>query len=182
MSAQGCNLGHYHVRLRLCNLHRLHLPHLGISHQELSSPKYKLQLPNESFLANKMTCKACESLTIDKLFERAHTPPGHLILHSHYDLLNEAASNGCFTCQIFQNCFSSNYGDLNKKLAQIQKSSDAAPPVVVILQMAFPQNGKRPISKLHVQIGDEPDRPGVEQLKISFRISKSSSTRQIASL
>jgi hypothetical protein len=125
-----------------------------------------------------MTCKPCGNLTIDGLFERAHIPPGHMILHSNYRQLEEAGSNGCNTCQVFHSRFKNNYRDLKERLVQLEKNYDRVLPIIVYLQMGFPQNGKRPISKLHVQIGDEPDRPGVEQLRISFRISKSPSMRK----
>ncbi|KAF8849351.1 HET-domain-containing protein [Acephala macrosclerotiorum] len=119
-----------------------------------------------------MICKACENLTIDELFERASNPPGHLILHPSFDHLTVAASNGCDTCRAFHARFNNEFLDLKEKVVEFEKARGASPPVIVLLQMGFGQHGKRPINKIHVQIGDDPDRPGIEQLKISFRVSK----------
>ncbi|KUJ20807.1 HET-domain-containing protein [Mollisia scopiformis] len=120
-----------------------------------------------------MICKECERLNVEDLFQQAHNSPAHIILHSSYELLETAAKNGCDTCRTFYNHFNGNFKDLKKKLSELENDGSAL-PIVVFLQMAFSQqNGKRPIVKLHVQIGDQPDRPGVEQMKISFRVSLS---------
>lgn len=116
-------------------------------------------------------CKACEGLNIDDLYSQASKSPSHTLLYTSYNLLESAASDGCNNCRTFQGRFNDQYGDLKGKLAQLEGSR--ATPVIVFLQTAFPENGKRPIIKLHVQIGDGPERPGVEPLRISFRVSQS---------
>ncbi|KAE8444545.1 hypothetical protein EG329_014469 [Mollisiaceae sp. DMI_Dod_QoI] len=124
-----------------------------------------------------MSCRACEALTIDGLFDRTYTAPGHMILHSSYNLLEAAAKNGCNTCRAFDSRFRNNFVDLKARLALLE-ARGAVPPVVVFVGMGVPQNDQRPLIQLHVQIGDEPERPGVEQLKISFRVSKSRDFKQ----
>ncbi|CZR66282.1 uncharacterized protein PAC_16183 [Phialocephala subalpina] len=109
-----------------------------------------------------MTCKACESLTVDELFERASTSPGYFVLHASYSEFEVAANTGCDTCRTFHTRFNNECPYLNEKVTELEKNRGAAPPVIVILQMGFGQHGKRPINKIHVQIGDEPDRPGFE--------------------
>lgn len=126
-----------------------------------------------------MTCKSCENLSIDELFERAHTAHGHWKLHPSFDLLEAAANDGCNTCRAFHKHFSDDFMDLKGKLVQLEQSRGTSPPIIVFLQMAFSQGRKRPIHKLHVQIGDEPDRPGIEQLRISFRVCKPRGTIEL---
>lgn len=119
-----------------------------------------------------MACKACEGLNIEDLFTQASLKPNHLVLHTSYELLEAAAKDGCSTCNTFQTCFRNNFVNLKEKVAQLEHALGISPPVVVFLQMAFGENWKRPINKFHVQIGSDPERPGVEQFKISFRVSK----------
>ncbi len=128
--------------------------------------------PEHGCYSPRMSCRACEALTIDGLFDRTYTAPGHMILHSSYNLLEAAAKNGCNTCRAFDSRFRNNFVDLKARLALLE-ARGAVPPVVVFVGMGVPQNDQRPLIQLHVQIGDVPERPGVEQLKISFRVSKS---------
>jgi hypothetical protein len=119
-----------------------------------------------------MACKSCESLSIDELFERTHTAPGHWILHPSFELLETAANDGCHSCQAFHKHFSEGFPYLKERLVQLQQSRGTNPPVIVFLHMAFSQVRNKQIHKLHAQIGDQPDRPGIEPLRISFRVCR----------
>lgn len=118
-------------------------------------------------------CKACECLTVEDLYSQLSGSPVHTVLYASYSLLKGAALDGCNNCQIFQGLFDHQYGSLEENIANLEISGAKPPPVIVYLQAAFLPNRERPIIKFHIQIGDGPERPGVESLRVSFRVSRS---------
>lgn len=119
-------------------------------------------------------CTACDTLNIENLYSsqlQGQNKAGQTILHLSYEDLENNAKNGCDNCRTFRDRFRSTHGNLSERLGQPQKPHDSS-AVFVYLQTAFPKNGERPIIKFHVQIGNEPKQPGVEQLSISFRVSQ----------
>jgi hypothetical protein len=134
-----------------------------------------------------MLCKGCENLTIETLYQRAcdHPPgsktgwnqAGYVILHEAYESLESSAQTGCKYCQIFHSRFISVSGGidlLRKKLDFLANPEDPELPIIAFLEMAAWQAGKRPITRLLLQVGTEPWKAGPDDSLIAaFRISTS---------
>lgn len=150
----------------------------------------RLPLGYQCFLVRIMLCFCCDKLSIDELYKQTCAPAptsgwshGYLELHSSWEGLISGAENGCEICRTFRDSFFTSYGGdigLRKKLA-LTEFQNSPRPVISFLVMGFSQGGKRPITKLQIQIGAEPQKPGDDRLAVAFRISKTRGSNSLLS-
>lgn len=133
----------------------------------------------------RMLCDACETLTIDRLYARAReyvpqpksgwNQTGYLEFHASHKSLEMAAEDGCPNCRTFLERFTEvqcGVEESRKRITRLAGSPGSPVPVIAFLQMGFKEDGKYPIQKLHLQIGTDPWKPGVDPLVITFKISQ----------
>ena len=134
---------------------------------------------------SRMLCDACETLTIDRLYAcaREYVPTsksgwnqtGYLEFHASLESLETAAEGGCPNCRTFLERFievQCGVEELGKRIGHLAGSPGSPVPVIAFLQVGFKEDGKHPIQKLHLQIGTDPWKPGVNPLVITFKISQ----------
>jgi hypothetical protein len=131
-----------------------------------------------------MICSSCEILTIHRLYTRAVEPVNsrdrttwnrspYLEFHSSYQSLQRAARNGCTNCLSFHERFltlDGGFKPLTKRLAVLAGSQDSPVPIIAYLDFGDGISRKPLIANLHLQVGTEISKPGVNPLILSSEL------------